>query len=134
MKLIIAGYKRKRGSNDVVHLFWSQFTPEQNERVLVIRKQYSGLCYLHAPVVLEHYLIAIATGCERPSIIDIGKYQKFLLTGDKLLDFLLKNKGGNSQKTFKDLCNLNDCDTVRYMIPDMSRTHMVKYAKLCSIV
>lgn len=36
-----------------------------------------------------------------------------------MLDFLLKNEGGNSQKTFKDLCNLNDCDTVRYMIPDM---------------
>lgn len=57
----LIGEKRKPDSGDTIHLFWGQFTPEQNEKVLVIRKQNnSGNCFLHAPIVLEHYLIAIA--------------------------------------------------------------------------
>jgi hypothetical protein len=70
---------------------------------MVIRKQNSGLCYLHAPVVLEHYLIAIANGCQRSSTYNIGKYyENYLLTENKMVDFLLKEVGGSSEKPFEN--------------------------------
>ena len=124
------GDKRKRDGNEVVNLFWSQFTSEQNEKVLVVRKQNFGLCYLQAPVVLEHHLIAIASGCEHSSTIDIGKYQDFLLSGDKLLDFLLKDEGGNSQDALYEICDLNGDDTVKYVIPDIE-TFPDAYKQIC---
>ncbi len=55
--------KKRRADNQedgvVVNLFWTQFSPEQQARIMVIRKQKSGLCYLHAPVVLEQLEVKI---------------------------------------------------------------------------
>lgn len=105
------------GNNEVENLFWTQFNVEQNKRVLVIRKQNSGLCYLHAPVVLEHYLIAISTDCENASMIDIGFYEANLLEGDQLKDFLLKDEGGGSVVTLRNICGLRLEDIDRKHIP-----------------
>lgn len=108
--------------NEIVNLFWSQFSSEQIERIMVIRKQNSGLCYLHAPIVLEHYLIAIATGCQCSSTYNIGKYyENYLLTENKMVDFLLKEVGGSSEKTLRELCNLKDTDTETINIPSKKR-------------
>lgn len=131
------GDKRKLDNNDIINLFWEQFTPEQNEKVLVIRKQNSGNCYLHAPVVLEHYLIAIATNCESRSMttstIDIGRYENFLLSGNKLINFLLNDEGGNSLTTLKNICNLKSSDTLKITIPDKD-TAPTSYSETCEIL
>ena len=45
----------------MVNLFWGEFSEENANAVLVVRHQNFGLCFLHAVVVMESYLIAIAT-------------------------------------------------------------------------
>ena len=85
---------------------------------MVIRKQKSGLCYLHAPVILEHYLIAIATGGKNSSTYDIGKYVAYVLSGEHLVSFILEDKGSSSRDTLNGLCGLTKVHDVRcYIIP-----------------
>ena len=129
-----SGRKRKADSQDdgEIHLFWTQFDTEQCERIMVIRKQTSGLCYLHAPVVMEHYLIAIATAGENSSTYDIGKYEAHVLTGDCLVNFLLKDEGGSSQNTLKELCGLTEVDTKHFHIPD--KEDDLIYSNTCQII
>ena len=79
-----------------------------------MRTQNSDLCYLHAPVVLERYLIASGVY----SSIDIGLYESELLSGESLVEFLVKIRGGNSQKTLQDICMLQEHQIKRYAIPD----------------
>ena len=122
--------KKRKLNEEVVNIFWNQFRPLQIGRVMVIRKQNSGLCYLHAPVVYEHYLIAIATDCSNCGIINIGKYEDYLLTGDDLTNFLFQDKGGNSLETLDKICNLTDDDRVSFRIPDKKR-YASHYAEVC---
>jgi hypothetical protein len=43
-----------------INLFWQKFTDSDQENFLVMRHQISSnLCYMHAPVVLQHYLLSI---------------------------------------------------------------------------
>ena len=122
--------KKRKLNEEVVNIFWNQFSPSQIGRVMVIRKQNSGLCYLHAPVVYEHYLIAIATDCSNCGIINIGKYEDYLLTGDDLTNFLLQDKGGNSLETLDKICNLTEDDRDSIRIPDKNK-HANYYAQVC---
>ena len=127
------GKKRKADSQEAtVHLFWTQFNEEQLARIMVIRKQKSGLCYLHAPVVLEHYLFAIATGGAHSSTYDIGKYEAHVLSGDHLVDFLLKDVGGSSQNTLNEICGLREADTKHFHIPDKEDDSF--YMTVCDMI
>ena len=111
----------------VVNLFWKQFSVEQQARIMVIRKQKSGLCYLHAPVVLEHYLIAIATEGKNSSTYDIGKYKAFVS------NFILEDTGGSSRDTLNELCGLTKVGDVKcYTIPDKEDGHL--YSATCQLI
>ena len=58
-----SGDKHEHCRNQIIDLSWPQFLSEQNEKIPIIRKQKnSGLCYLHAPIVLKIYLVAFACG------------------------------------------------------------------------
>ena len=132
----LPGKKRKAGSKEdgvVVNLFWTQFSVEQQARIMVIRKQKSGLCYLHAPVVLEHYLIAIATGGKNSSTYDIGKYEAYVLSGAPLLKFILEDVGGSSRDALNELCGLTKIGDVKcYTIPDKEDKSL--YSATCQLI
>jgi hypothetical protein len=132
----LPGKKRKADSQDdgvVVNLFWTEFSVEQQARIMVIRKQKSGLCYLHAPVVLEHYLIAIATGGKNSCTYDIGKYEAHVLSGEHLVNFILEDKGGSSRDTLNELCGLTKVDDVKcYTIPDKEDGSL--YSVTCQLI
>ena len=113
-------HKRKACNNEKISLFWNQFTAELKEKIMVVRKQHSGLCYLHAPIVLEHYLIAIATSGLKTSMIDIGIYEANLLEGHKLEQFILTDDGGDSQEVLFNICDLKLDDVDRVSIPKPS--------------
>ncbi len=58
------GEKRKLPNddgNEIVNLFWSQFSSEQIERTMVIRKQNSGLCYLLLDVNVQAHITLAST-------------------------------------------------------------------------
>ena len=97
------GGEQKEGEQiPLVNLFWEKFTEENRKAVLVVRQQIkygnviekgfenqnenenklendkiNSLCYLHAVVVLESYLIAINSEFDLNKIgtIDISKYR-----------------------------------------------------------
>lgn len=76
-----------------------------------------------------HYLIAVATNCKNmmtTSTIDIGKYENYMLSGSKVIDFLLKNEGGNS-------LILKSSDILTFMIPDKD-TDPNLYVATCDIL
>ena len=91
------------------HVFWMQFEdqPEfkQNfiNEMLVIRKQSSGVCYLHAPIVLAHYLIVLGTNGRNRGMIDIGSFIASTLGAKDLDGFLFSGHSGNSQRTLMRL-------------------------------
>ena len=130
------GEKRKAVCQEdgvTVNLFWTQFSVEQQARIKIIRKKRSGLCYLHAPVVLEHYLNAIATGGKDSSTYDIGKYGAYVLSGEQILNLILEDKGGNSRDTLDELCGLTKVHDLNcYTIPDKEDGSL--YSVTCQLI
>ena len=62
---------------------------------LVERFQKSGLCYMHACVVVQHYLVAMNNDKEVP-MLNMAEYLKKYMPGDRLYQHIWNNKGGDS--------------------------------------
>ena len=127
------GEKRKGTTEVKVHLFWSQLTGINAKNVPVVRRQTFGLCFLHAAVVLESYLIAVGTACEKPLTIDVGLYEAQVLLGNTLEEFLLNKEGGDSLYTLSQLCSLKQSDIITYTIPDPQEDHE-SYDRQCALI
>jgi hypothetical protein len=83
----------KRGDGRVF-LIWDN--PQLQNKMVIRRQQNSGLCYMHAPVVLQHYLLSINNIRSEIELIDIPRYlasQKELLY--KYLKFALSGSSEN---------------------------------------
>ena len=85
----------------------------------VLRRQTSGLCYMHAPVVLQHYLVSIYKGEGSDlKMIDVGKYIEMNWKGKQLLKYLKEDSGGSSVSFLEEINHhVNDFDTANYTIP-----------------
>ena len=59
------------------------------------RVQLSGLCYMHAPVVLQHYLVAMQNEVRMPSL-DMALYMRRYPSADELENHIWDNIGGSS--------------------------------------
>ena len=128
------GDKRKAEGQDdqTVHLFWHQFTTKQVPHIMINRKhKFSGLCSLHSTVITEHYLTAIHTKGSISSTYDISKYAAHTLSGDRLADFLLRDKGGSSLSMLHELCGLDATDTDHYTVPN-PKTLPLGYEEACA--
>jgi hypothetical protein len=89
-------------SADDVALFWKTY--EHITDLLVIRCQRTGLCFMHAPVTLQHYLVCICKGKKSDTgIIDIASYINKYWKSDKLADYLFRNRGGDSYRFFLEI-------------------------------
>ena len=109
----------KRTYDGITHevwLFWLGYTHLDN--LLHIRSQTAGICYMHGPVTLQHYIITMATNGEKSKIMDIGRYEANELFGDALRFFLVEKKGGNSLKFLMKICNLDFEDIDEYTAPN----------------
>jgi hypothetical protein len=62
---------------------------------LVERFQKSGLCYMHACVVVQHYLVAMNNDKEVP-MLNMAEYLKKFMSGDRLYQHIWNNRGGDS--------------------------------------
>jgi hypothetical protein len=63
---------------------------------LVQRVQLSGLCYLHAPVVLQHYLVARVVNNHSTGMLDIAKIIQGNFDADQLYEHIFNAKGGSA--------------------------------------
>lgn len=91
---------------------------------LVERFQKSGLCYMHACVVVQHYLVAMNNDTEVP-MLNMAEYLKKYMPGDSLYEHIWNNKGGDSFDFLENILkekpkagniyhcsNLNDLDNM----------------------
>ena len=62
---------------------------------LVERIQNSGLCYMHACVVVQHYLVAMNNAKEVP-MLNMAEYLKKFMPGESLYQHIWNDKGGDS--------------------------------------
>lgn len=62
---------------------------------LVERFQKSGLCYMHACVVVQHYLVAMNNLKDIP-MLNMAEYLKQYMPGNSLYEHIWNNKGGDS--------------------------------------
>ena len=62
---------------------------------LVERFQKSGLCYMHACVVVQHYLVAMNNDEEVP-MLNMAEYLKKYMPGDRLNQHIWNNRGVDS--------------------------------------
>jgi hypothetical protein len=69
---------------------------------LVERFQKSGLCYMHACVVVQHYLVAMNNDKEVP-MLNMAEYLKKYMPGDRLYEHIWNNKGGDSLEFLENI-------------------------------
>ena len=65
------------------------------EHALVERVQKSGLCYMHAGVVLQHYLVAMNNATLIP-MLDMVQYFRKYMSRDNLYNHIWNDHGGDS--------------------------------------
>ena len=104
--------------------FWTHY--EHIPHLKVIRRQLSGLCYMHASVVLQHYLVSIHTG-RKCTMIDVAKYMVKHMPLDRFSSHVISNKGTESEKFFKEITKLPmDYKPISYTLPSMDSPTRVK--------
>lgn len=94
-------------------VFWLEFQDTANLKV--IRRQMNGLCYMHAPTVLQHYLVTLNGG--GGEMLDIGSFVKSHLVGNALRNHILRDEGGSSIDFLKTIAKLGNEDVLSYKIP-----------------
>lgn len=69
---------------------------------LVQRKQLSGLCYIHGPDVVQHYLVSKVLK-EPAGMIDISKLIRHTFDSKDLGKYIFQDVGGSSQKMLEHI-------------------------------
>lgn len=93
-------------------LFWQQ-PLYRNLNFLVVRRQLqSGLCYMHAPIVLQHYKEAGSTRTSGYRTIAISSY----LRGEALERYLLEGVG-SSEQLLLEIANITEADIKKIKLP-----------------
>ena len=75
------------------------------EHALVERLQLSGLCYMHAPIVLQHYLVAMTNSGIVP-MLDMPKYLRSKLSAGSLYRHIWDDEGGDSYNFLKHILSV----------------------------
>ena len=87
------------------------------EQLKVTRIQPSaGLCYTHAPAVLQHNLVTVHSGGEHHEMLNVAKYIVKFFEADTIYDHVVKNKGGPSEAFLKNIMGLKGGDTAALTI------------------
>lgn len=104
-------------------VFFRQYPYLEKLKVLRRQRSESGLCYMHAPVVLQHYLVSINNHRENRendlAMIDIAKYISTYWKDDKLLDYLARGNGGSSLEFLREInYHVTPFKYDTYFVPD----------------
>jgi hypothetical protein len=112
--------KHKEWSKGKAHVvFRDRVDLDGKPHAHVERLQKSGLCYMHAGVVLQHYLVAMNRE-ESVPMLNMAEYLKKYMSGESLYEQLWYDRGGDSFNFFISI--LKDypgaCAYLSYMNPD----------------
>jgi hypothetical protein len=68
--------------------------PENRDHVLLQRVVEKSPCYMHAPVIMQHYLVTkYSTARREPAIFDIAKYIRESFDDQQLFDHIFQDEG-----------------------------------------
>eukprot|EP01060_Flectonema_neradi_P039788 TRINITY_DN8900_c0_g1_i2.p1 TRINITY_DN8900_c0_g1~~TRINITY_DN8900_c0_g1_i2.p1 ORF type:complete len:255 (+),score=40.04 TRINITY_DN8900_c0_g1_i2:67-831(+) len=95
---------------------------KDKKAIQVVRVQNSGLCYMHAPAVLQHYVITKNSGGTHHEMLNIAKYIKYHFTTDQLYDHIVRNMGSNSVAFLQHIMGLDDGDIKSYTLPEVAES------------
>ena len=99
------------GDAEKSYVFWRDFPAVKHisaDDLMVARVQESGLCYLLAPIVLQHYLVTCGSGGTEHQMINAGKFIAEEFTAGQILDHLTKEDGGSSERFAKQIMGLHE--------------------------
>jgi hypothetical protein len=97
------------------YIFWDDHA--HIEGLQVIRIQSSGLCCIHAPVVLQRYLVSINSGGTNHEMIDISKFVRATFG----FSSIVFNHGSRSLQILETISGHgNNLSSVSYKIPKTS--------------
>eukprot|EP00047_Mylnosiga_fluctuans_P024368 m.159724 g.159724 ORF g.159724 m.159724 type:complete len:463 (+) comp9842_c0_seq2:195-1583(+) len=99
-------------------LFWTSptFPPGLAlDNFMVRGVQLSGNCFVHAPVVLQHYLVVKGSGHADHTKVAVSKYLQDNLVGSHLKEYL-QGKGGRSKAVLVDIARLDSRDLLRISV------------------
>jgi hypothetical protein len=89
------------GQDPNVYVFFRDHLKFASKSVLVQRLQRSGLCYIHGPDVMQHYLVAL---CDPTAgMIDMSSLIKDSFTGNDLERHIFEDYGGSSLGMLKHI-------------------------------
>ena len=70
---------------------------------LIQRSQLSGLCYIHAPTIVQNYAIVHTTKKQDFSVLDIAQYIQLYFEPIELEAHVFKNAGGSSKTMLENI-------------------------------
>ena len=115
-------------------IFWNSYDIDWRKKVLIIREQSTGLCFLSAVFVFEHYLTAIFSQGVITTTYDVGKYEAKELRGEVLEDFLLHGRWSTTLGVLKCVCALGDVDFETILLPSKSVLRAKQYEDDCELI
>lgn len=102
-----------------VAIFFHRYPHVPNLKVL--RRQMSGLCFMHAPVVLQHVMVGIFCGKDyKFEMLDVASYIRSSWRGEAMLQYLLFDNGGSSLAFMREINRHVNLKLCSYVIPDLS--------------
>ena len=82
------------------------------EQLKVTRIQPSGgLCYMHAPAVVQHNLVTVHSGGEHHEMLNVAKYIVKFFSADMIFAHVVKDTGASSDTFLKNIMGLKWGDT-----------------------
>ncbi len=95
-----------------------------SKNAYVQRTQLSSLCYMHGPVVMQHYLVAMNSQ-EKIGMVDISDYLRKHMDSESLKNHLYENQGGHSIEFLRNLLRLENHETLEK--PDIKSNDVPKF-------
>ena len=100
------------------YVFWRDHSNvKDKEGVLVVRVQNSGLCYMHAPAALQHYVVTMNSGGTHHEMLNVAKFMKQYFTARQLFKHIVHCEGGHSVGFMQQIMQLDDEDIESFYIP-----------------
>ena len=102
-------------------LFWKREPYNTIKDILVIRRQLSGLCYMHAPTVMQHYKVAGFTRASDHRMIDVASFVRNNMRGRALEHHLVNDGGGSSVQFLQNITNVEFPETMGIKLPRLPK-------------
>ncbi len=82
----------------------------KDKNAYVERTQLSSLCYMHGPVMMQHYLVAMNSDA-KIGMVDISDYLRKHMDSESLKNHIFHNSGGFSIEFLRNLLHLENHET-----------------------